>query len=145
MRSERIRAVDTWRGGPGRYDCMFVNMDPFAKGMQGLDVARVRLFFSFTYEGIKYPCALIHWFSRVSESPDDSDMGMWVVEPDILEDGEHHAAVIHLDSIFRAAHLIPVYGEEFVPTYLSFTDSLDAFRAYYVNKYIDHHAFEIAF
>jgi hypothetical protein len=109
--------------------------------MCGLDVAHVRLFFSFTYEGMKYPCALAHWFLHVGESPDENT-GMWVVEPDVLDDGTHHAAVIHLDSIFHAAHLIAIYGEEFVLNYLSFTDSLDAFHVYYVNKYIDHHAFK---
>jgi len=144
MRSERIRAVDTWMNGPGRYDTVFVNIDSSAEGMRGLDVARVRLFFSFTHEGTKYPCALVHWFSRVDDSLDENT-GMWIVEPEVLEDGTHHASVIHLDTIFRAAHLIGVYGEAFVPTDLSFADSLDAFRTYYVNKYIDHHAFEIAF
>lgn len=144
MRSERIRAVDTWRNGPGRYDTIFVNIDSSAEGMRGLDVARVRLFFSFTHKGTKNPCALVHWFSRVGDSPDENT-GMWVVEPEILENGTPHASVIHLDTIFRAAHLIGVYGEAFVPTQLSFANSLDAFCAYYVNKYIDHHAFEIAF
>lgn len=144
MRSERIRAIDEWRKGPGRYDCVFVNTDPSAQGMRGFDIARVRLFFSFKYEGKIYPCALVHWFSRVGESPDDNT-GMWVVQSDVLEDGTYFASVIHLDTIFHAAHLIPIYGEEFVPAYLSFTESLDAFRAYYVNRYIDHHAFEVAF
>lgn len=50
MRSKRIRAVNTWRHGNGRYDCMFVNTDPLQPGMCGLDVARARLFFSFTFE-----------------------------------------------------------------------------------------------
>jgi hypothetical protein len=41
MRCERIRAVDTWRRGPGQYDCVFVNTDSSANGMRGLDIARV--------------------------------------------------------------------------------------------------------
>ncbi|KAG2127157.1 uncharacterized protein EDB93DRAFT_1096762 [Suillus bovinus] len=43
----------------------------------------------------------------------------------------------------RTAHLMPVFGHEFVPTYLSYMQTLDAFRTYHVNKYIDHQAFEI--
>ena len=144
MRYEHIHAVDTWRNGPGRYDCVFVSTDSAAEGMRGFDIARVKLLFSFKHEGTIYPCALVHWYSHVGDSP-DKDTGMWVVEPDHGEDGAHFAAVIHLDTIFRAAHLIPVYGDEFVPTHLSFTQTLDAFRAFYVNKYIDHHAFEITF
>jgi hypothetical protein len=144
MRCERIHAIDSWRNGPGRYDCIFVNTDPSMDGMLGLDIARVRLFFSFKHEDTILPCALVHWFSRVGDSPDEHT-GMWIVKPDLAEDGTHIASVIHIDTIFRAAHLMPVYGNDAVPRYLSFTHSLDAFHSYYVNKYIDHHAFEIAF
>jgi hypothetical protein len=144
MRSERIHATDTWRNGPGRYDCIFVNTDPSVDGMLGLDIARVRLSFSFKHEDTIFPCALVHWFSRVDDSPDELT-GMWIVKPDFDDDGTHCASVIHVDAIFRAAHLMPVYGKDAVPRYLSFTQTLDAFNSYYVNKYIDHHAFEIAF
>ena len=65
------------------------------------------------------------------------------MQPDI-PDKTQLASVIHLDAMFCAAHLLPVYGNEFVP-YLDFSQSLDTFHSYYVNKYIDHHAFKIAF
>ncbi|KAG1859497.1 hypothetical protein C8R48DRAFT_748607 [Suillus tomentosus] len=132
---ERIRAMDTWRNGPGQYDCVF--------GMRGFDIAQVRLFFSFKHNGVHYPCAFVHWFKHVHDSRDENT-GIWVVEPETCEDGTRFASVIHLDCIFRVAHLMPVFGHEFVPTYLSYTQTLDAFRTYYVNKYIDHQAFEIA-
>jgi hypothetical protein len=144
MRRERIRAVPSWRRGSGRYDCVFVNTDSAAEGMCGLDVARIRAFLSFKSQGRTYPCALVHWFSRIGDEPDD-DTGMWMVEPDFNFDGSPSAAIIHLDSIVRAAHLIGVYGEEPVPENLSPDNSLGAFHSYYVNKFIDHHAFEIAF
>ncbi|KAG0703017.1 hypothetical protein DFH29DRAFT_982081 [Suillus ampliporus] len=143
MRYERIHAVDTWRNGPGQYDCVFISTDPTVEGMRGFDIAQVRLFFSFKHNGVHYPCAFVHWFKHVHNSPDENT-GMWVVEPETREDGTRFASVIHLDCIFRAAHLMPVFGHEFVPTYLSYTQTLDAFRTYYVNKYIDHQAFEIA-
>ena len=89
-----------------------------------------------------FSCALVHWFSSVGDSPDEHT-GMWIVKPDLAENGTHTASVIHIDTIFHAAHLMPVYRNDAVPRYLSFTQSLDAFNLYYVNKYIDHHAFEI--
>lgn len=144
MRREHIRAVPTWRKGPSRYDCIFVNTDPGRVGMRGLDIARVRMFFSFAYRGIRYPCALIHWFSCVGDMPDE-DTGMWMVEPDLNAEGKPFMSVIHLDTIVRAAHLIGVYGNVFLPQGISAHNSLDVFRTFYVNKYIDHHAFEIAF
>lgn len=143
MHRERIRAVKSWRRGPGRYDTVLVSTDPTLEGMQGLEVARVRLFFSFTHENVEYSCALVHWFSRVDDS--DNCTGMWVVEPDTYEDGRLFTSIIHLDTIVRASHLLPVFGQEHVSKTLLFTDTLDTFTRFYVNKYIDHHAFEIAF
>ena len=52
---------------------------------------------------------------------------------------------IHIDSIIRGAHLIGVYGEQFLPHDFSYVDSLRAFQAYYINKFIDYHANEISF
>jgi len=99
MRCERIRAVTSWRKGPSRYDTIFVNTDPTAEGMRGLDVARVRLFFSFSHEGVQYPCALVRWFSCVGDSPDNTT-GMWIVEPDTSDDdGETLTSIIHLDTV----------------------------------------------
>ena len=144
MRHERIRAVKSWRKGPRRHDTIFVNTDASAQGMDGLDVARVLLFFSFSHSGVEYPCALVHWFSCTSESP-NANTGMWEVEPDLGNDGMKHVSIIHLDTVVQAAHLLPVFRQEFVLRTLSFTDTLDAFDTFYVNKYIDHHAFEIAF
>ena len=140
MRRERIRAVKSWRKGPSRYDTIFVNTDPSMEGMRGLDVARVKLFFSFSHDGIDYPCALVHWFSRVGDLP-DADTGMWVVKPYISD----NLTVIHLDTVVRACHLIPIFGSEILPKNLLCTDTLDTFTHFYVNKYVDHHAFEIAF
>ena len=144
MRRERIRAVKVWRKGPARYDTIFVNTDPSKEGMRGLEIARVRLFFSFSHDGVDYPSALVHWFSRVGDLPDEHT-GMWVVEPDVLDNGGPFMSIIHLDTILRASHLLPVFGQGRVSKTLQFTDTLDTFTRFYVNKYIDHHAFEIAF
>jgi len=53
-------------------------------------------------------------------------------------------SIIHIDAIYRAAHLIPVYGAQFVSRDLKFYQSYDSFCTYYISKYADHHAFEIA-
>ena len=51
--------------------------------------------------------------------------------------------LIHLDTVMRGAHLIPVFGEGFVSTDLTCDDSLDMYDTFYVNQYADHNAFEI--
>ncbi|KIM70176.1 hypothetical protein SCLCIDRAFT_19108 [Scleroderma citrinum Foug A] len=144
MHSECIWSTPSWRKGPARYDTVFLEKDPEIPGMGGLHIGRVFLFFSFTYDGIKYPCALIQWYTTFSDRPDE-DMRMWIVQPDFDADGERELEVIHAHCILRGAHLIPVYGRDHLPSDLHYTDTLNIFHAYYVNKYIDHHAFEIAF
>ena len=146
MRKEWICAVESWRNGPGCYDTVFVNTNHTAEGMRSLDVVRMRLFFSFSHAGVQYPCTLMCWFSRAGDSPSDNT-GMWVVDKmDTLDNGgESSTTILHLNTIVRAAHLIPVFGCEPMSPTLSFTDTLDSFTKFYVNKYADHHSFEIAF
>ncbi|THG94259.1 hypothetical protein EW026_g7178 [Hermanssonia centrifuga] len=144
MRRERIRATPSWFNGPARYDCVFAENDSTVEGFRGLHAARVQTFFSFECGGVEYPCALIHWYSPVADEPDELT-GLWVVEPDFDTDNRPFYGVIHLDSILRLAHLIPVFGDAVIPPDFQQSQSLDAFKTYYVNKYADHHAHEIAF
>ena len=111
--------------------------------MKGTDVTQVRLFLSFCYEGTEYQCALVDWFSRVGDGP-DKDTGMWVVERDLDLHRKQILQIIHIDTVIQCAHLIGVYGANPVSTRLTFSASLYAFHTYYVNKYADHHSFEVA-
>ena len=146
MRREHIRATPSWRKGRPRYDTIFVETDSTKLGMRGLHIARAFLFFSFTFDYTEYSCALIQWYEAVDDMPDD-ETRMWIVEPEFLEDATPSYAVVHVDCILRAAHLIPVYGENYVQEYHEIDPSttLDKFKSFYVNKYVDGHANEIAF
>ncbi|KAF8431063.1 hypothetical protein L210DRAFT_3614552 [Boletus edulis BED1] len=143
MHKEYIRSCPIWRGEGPRYDCVFVGTDPDADGMYGYEIARVYCFFSFIYKGITYPCAVIRWYDKVGEEPDELT-GMWIVRPATLPNHKPNYAIIHIDSIYRAAHLIPVYGTRPIPLEIKPHHSYDAFNSFYVNKYADHHSFEIA-
>ncbi|KAJ6625657.1 hypothetical protein B0H10DRAFT_2161873 [Mycena sp. CBHHK59/15] len=144
MLHERIRAVHTWRCGPPRDDCVFVEGDPDLPSFQGLLAAHVLLFMSFKHLGITYPCALVTWFSAIRDEP-CPDVGMWMVEPDVDHHGQWVMDIIHVDTILRSAHLIGIYGDSFLPRHFKYSDTLDRFKAFYINKYADHHANEIAF
>ncbi|KAF5353600.1 hypothetical protein D9758_013775 [Tetrapyrgos nigripes] len=145
MRRERLRAVKSWFGGAARYDCVFMEGDTLEDGFSGLLVGRVFMFFRFSFEGRVYPCALIHWFSTIGNGPCDLT-GLWMVQPDFDREGNPNLEVIHLDCIYRGAHLIGITGDTHLPaTGIAASDSLDAYEAFYVNKYIDYHAHEIAF
>ena len=145
MFRERIRAVDSWRKGPSRHDCIFVEQDSDLEGFRGLLVARVRSFLSIRHNKVLYPCALVSWYSAIGNQPCPVTK-MWKVQSDLDHLGQPILDIIHLDTTLRNAHLMGVCDEATpLPYNFKFHDSLDSFKAFYVNKYIDHHAHEIAF
>jgi hypothetical protein len=143
MYRECICSVSSWQRGPACCDCVFVEHDPELPGFQGLYAARIWLFFKIKHCSITYPCALLMWFSAVGDNP-CPDTGMWIVEPDFDTYGQQIMLVVHLDTILRGAHLMGRADKHSIPHQLKHTDSLDAFKSFYVNKYIDYHAHEIA-
>ena len=108
--------------------------------MSGLLVAHVLCFFSFVVDSELHQCALVHWFSIFGDQP-DPDNGMWVVTPDHFGSSPS-VSVIHIDSIFCAAHLLPIFNANPLPRTLNYMSTLDSFKGFYVNNYIDYHAYE---
>ncbi|KAI6115218.1 hypothetical protein EDD16DRAFT_1799844 [Pisolithus croceorrhizus] len=142
MRREYIRSCHSWQNGAPRYDCAFVNTDSGLKGMYGLDIVRILAFFSFVSQSKRYPCAVVRWFDRVGDKP-DTDTGMWIVCPAFTAQRRPSIGIIHVDTLYRAAHLIPLYATRPVSRNLKPHHSYDSFTAFYINKFIDHHAFSL--
>ena len=144
MYHETIRATPSWNRGeiPGpRYDCVLISSGSNSESsMSNFLIARVLMFFSFTINGELHQCALVHWFSVSGDQP-DPDNGMWVVTPDYFG-GAQNLSVIHIDSIFRAAHLLPIFDTTPLPRTLNYTATLDSFQGFYLNTYIDYHTYE---
>ncbi|KAH9855876.1 hypothetical protein C2E23DRAFT_723172 [Lenzites betulinus] len=137
---EHIRSVASWRQGPPRQDCAFVKKSPFVPALRNLAVVRVVMFFSFrTVARSTHECALVTGYTPVGEEP-DQDTGMWIVKPQTDTDDDPVYSVLSIHDIIRAAHLIGHSGNETIPNDLLYTDALNAFSAFYVNKYIDYHA-----
>lgn len=141
MHRELIRSTPRWYGHRPRFDTVLVQTDPNAPGMLGMTVARVRAILAFTYGHMRYQCALVDWFELAGDDPDPVT-GMWIVKPEMAH-GRRVTGVISFGSITRACHLIGVYGRTKIPTGFHYTDSLDAFRMFYVNWFIDYQAHEI--
>ncbi|KAJ7162408.1 hypothetical protein C8R46DRAFT_1283311 [Mycena filopes] len=137
MYSERIRSSPNWHGY-ARRDTTLIDVGGLT--MRGLVIGRVFLFFSFTFADTYHECALVHWFVPVGDRP-DPDTGMWVVEPE-RQGQQPSLAIVKIDAMARAAHLIGLYGIRALPEDFHFSDSLDAFRRYFVNPYADHHMYE---
>ena len=143
MRRERIRSCPLWRKKAPRRDCALVVEDDDKPGMKGMNVVRIQLLFSFQHINKHYPCTLVEWFSTIGRSP-DLTTGMWRVKPDVRRHGRL-MSVIHLDAFLRGVHLLPIFGSDFLPINFDYTQTLDAFQAYYVNHFADHHAHEMIF
>jgi hypothetical protein len=98
-----------------RHDTVLISIDDSQHGMYGMLVAHVLLFFSFhdVYLDKEIPCTLVNWFILNSDKPDELT-GMWVVETE-HEGNTCMLEVIHLDTIARGTHLLPVYSSAFLP------------------------------
>ncbi|KAI6159829.1 hypothetical protein EDD17DRAFT_1887839 [Pisolithus thermaeus] len=142
MQREYIRSCHSWQNGAPRYDRAFVNTDSGLKGMYGLDIVRILAFFSFVSQSKRYPCAVVRWFDRVGDKP-DTDTGMWIVCPAFTAQRCPSIGIIHVDTLYRTAHLIPLYATRPVSRNLKPHHSYDSFTAFYINKFIDHHAFSL--
>jgi len=138
---ETIRSTPYFRGGLRR-DTVFVERDATKAGMEGMDAARVQLFFSFSTGRNTYSCALINWYLHDRDAGPDEDTGMWEVELERVG-GRSPVEVIHLDSIVRGAHLIPIYGQFVVPPRSKYFDTLDSYQSFFVNHFVDHHSREL--
>ncbi|KXN93142.1 hypothetical protein AN958_00066, partial [Leucoagaricus sp. SymC.cos] len=144
MTSERIRAVPLWKKQGSRYDTIFVKQSPDNETIStGLQVARARLFFSFIFQGEMHKCALIEHYHFLDSMPDE-DSGMWTVRP--MYHGRFKVlSIIPISKIYRASHLLPFFASyTTLPQSLTYDQTLDYFKIFYVNRYIDYHAFEIA-
>lgn len=53
-------------------------------------------------------------------------------------------SVVPVQNILHAAHLIPVYDMETIPNKFSHLETLDHYQRFYVNHFVDYHAFETA-
>ncbi|TFK62832.1 hypothetical protein BDN72DRAFT_776652 [Pluteus cervinus] len=146
LRQEIIRATPNWKNTGPRHDCVFINDAPGEGrcGFTSLGVAQVQLFFTFEHDQITYPCALVHWFRTVGDEP-SSTTRMWKVKPLYNGANQRVQSIVHANSIVRSAHLVGVYGEQFLDSKYTYQRSNTAFKSYYVNKFVDHHAYEIAF
>jgi hypothetical protein len=143
---ETIRSTPQWKTSgitAPRRDCILLETGSDTTGVRGIDVARVHLFFSFTLGEEVFECALVYKFCKSFTGP-DPDNGLWIFEPDHNIDGYRIMSVVHADSIIHAAHLLPIFKDDTpIPREINFTNTLDVFKAFYLNKYIDYHAFEI--
>ena len=80
--------------------------------------------------------------SLVLKEP-DVNAGMWWVEPDFGAKGEALYAVIHIDTMIHAAHLIGKPGGP-LSTSITYISTPDMFDTFYVNKYLDPHVYKFA-
>ena len=148
MYRERIRATPAWKRGESsipRYDCVLVQVCPEDDGFRSMQAARVRLLLSIKHDNDTIPCALVEWYETIGNTPDKT-VGMWIVKPEYTANRQRRvAAIVHLDSVVRGIHLIPVYRKQQISRKHVYSTTLNDFKQFYINKYIDYHAFETVY
>ncbi len=141
VKRELMCATPSWRKNSPHYDTVLVRTG-LLPGPHSLLVAQLRFLFSFSIAGTRHEVALVEWFTYIGNSPDE-DTGMWVVEREKWDDGSPLMDFIYVHMILWNCHLIPMYGSEVLSRNITHVTSLDVFQAYYVNKFADHHSFEL--
>jgi hypothetical protein len=123
------------------HDTIFVRIGLLPEP-HSLSVAQLCLLFSFIINSTCHKIALIEWFSYIGNSPDENT-GMWVVEREKWDDGSWLIDFISIDTILWSCHLLPIYGKEMVLRDITHMTSLESFQVFYINKFVDHHSFEL--
>jgi hypothetical protein len=139
LHREFIWSMPSFHGHAHR-DTVFVVLDESMKGMEGMEIGRILLFFSFQYCRKNFSCALTNWF--VHDDEPDRDTGMWTMQMEHDRHGQPTIEIIDVDSIAQGAHLLSIYGFSRVLNDFSHHDALDSFNSFFVNHFIDHHTHE---
>jgi hypothetical protein len=140
MHREHIRSTPLWNKKYERRDTVLVQVGSEDDIMGGMMVGQVLRFLAIVHDEVRYPCALVQWFAPLEDTRDDVT-GMWKVRPEKV-DHKRVMDLVHIDTIARGCHLMPYFGEEFLPRSFEFTESLSAFNTYFLNRSSDFHFFE---
>lgn len=141
MHRELVRSVHRWYNQYERRDTVLVqNGAHDDERLNGMIICRVLRFISIIHDDVSYPCIIVNCFIPDDE-PDDVT-GMWIVRPERVR-GRRTTSIFHLDCMVRSCHLMPVYGNTTIPYSFKFSDSLSAFKSFYLNHYIDFHSHEV--
>ena len=77
-------------------------------------------------------------------SEPDKDTGFWMVKLDMNDNGDPHLIVIHVDSIHWAVHLLPKHQDNMpIECTITMHSSLDTYKLFYINRFVDHVSFEV--
>ncbi|KAF5314796.1 hypothetical protein D9758_018852 [Tetrapyrgos nigripes] len=94
-------------------------------GLGGMRHERIRTVQSWFGGAARYDCVFME-----GDTEEDGFSGLL---PDYGRDGSPNLEVVHLDCLYRGAHLIGISGDTRLPaTGLAASDSLDAFEAFYL-------------
>jgi len=68
---------------------------------------------------------------------------MWEVRLECDRRNRPLIEVISVNSIIRAARLLPIYRQSRVPEQFSHAQTLDRYKSFFVNHFSDHHTHEL--
>jgi hypothetical protein len=131
MHREIIRSADRWYGKYTRRDTVLVRTGEPGDIMGGFRAGRVLRFISFDWLERTYQGALVEWFDPIGIHPDQLT-GMWKVRATQICGGRS-VELIPLTTIVRSCHLIPAYGDRWIPKDFHRSSSHTSFDVFYLN------------
>lgn len=117
-----------WRGKGPRYDWILVDKGDNAYGIDGFLVARLCLLFTIIYKSQKISLAYVEWLDKTERHYLNNMQTVRIT---------NRYNVISTQNIFRPIHLIPQFDQN---TW-KFKRCIQDYDEFWVNHYIDRHAF----
>ncbi|KAJ6586000.1 hypothetical protein B0H19DRAFT_1250743 [Mycena capillaripes] len=131
---------------PGQFDTAFIIEDPSqyrnAFHLDGLRVAQIRVIFNLPpqFGQFPHPLAYIEWFTPLNQP--DRVSGMFNIRRS-TRNHRRNAAVISVQSIVRACHLMPKSNSRLIDPSWTTNNVLDCADVFQVNSYIHTDMFTI--
>lgn len=133
------RCTGEWRSAGPCHDTVLVgHADGRGNGLDRFEVCRLHLLFKFQDRDIsenpeKHELAYVQWFQKKSHHK---------LNQMVMVELTESFSVISVESIYRPIHLIPKFDiQNDLKTTLANHKAPDNFREFYINSYIDRHAF----
>lgn len=110
----------------------------------GYRVGQVRMIFQLrvpeSHPLHQIALAYVYWFTEIQRVP-ERDLNMYKVRYEREPDGLRIGAVVKLSRLSRLVQMIPVYGAQVNPD-LTSENSMDVWRDYYLNSFMDKETYQ---
>ncbi|KAK4702714.1 hypothetical protein P7C70_g3505, partial [Phenoliferia sp. Uapishka_3] len=141
----RSGSTDPGVYGP-RFDTVLVRnqnwVEEGAVGWEGLDVCRIRLFFTLRFEGRRLALCLADVWDKSIKNHVNNGTLRPILQPVVHRNRQRRQRVFLVEDILRTVLLVPLFAEHEIPGGTNFMNSLDTWTGgWAVSMFTDQHIF----